>query len=243
MKFTFGITTTDEPQRMSHNSENYVREIIESIRRNNIPKDNYEIIVIGGSNRYESDEDVKHIEFDDVTRPGWFTRKKNIITQEAKFENIVFSHDYLILDDNWYSNFLEFGNDWDISMCVIIAKEGHRFRDWVAWDDPDLCYNVDGYDHRIAILPYDYTKTEYMTISGFWWVAKKYVMEEEPLDENLGMSEGEDCEWSMRVRTKYKYVMNTNSIVKVLRSKPISSYYVEGDEKYETKGWEEKLND
>jgi ribosomal protein L14E/L6E/L27E len=68
-------------------------------------------------------------------------------------------------------------------------------------------------------------------------------MSEEPLDEKLLMSQGEDVEWSMRVRDKYKYVMNTNSIIKLLRSKSISSYYVEGDEKYTADGWEKKIND
>ena len=48
MKFTFGITTTTQPQRMDNSTANYVRNIIESIRRNNIPKDNYEIIIVGG---------------------------------------------------------------------------------------------------------------------------------------------------------------------------------------------------
>ena len=69
--------------------------------------------------------------------------------------------------------FLKFGNDWDICMCINQAYEGHRFRDWLAWDDPDLCYNVDGYDHRIALVPYSYNKKQYMQISGFWWAAKK----------------------------------------------------------------------
>ena len=228
MKFTFGITTTTEPQRMTHGTENHVREIIESIRRNNIPEDSYETIVIGGENEYQNDSDVTFIEFDDVTRPGWFTRKKNIITETAKFENIVYTHDYLILDDNWYNGFLKFGNEWDICMCVILAKEGHRFRDWIAWDDPELCYNIDGFGHRIAIVPYDYNKLHYMQISGFWWVAKKWMMEKDPLDEELVQGKSEDVEWSMRVRNKYNYVMNTNSIVKILREeKRLSAYYVE----------------
>ena len=82
MKFTFGITTTTQPQRMDNSTANYVRNIIESIRRNNIPKDNYEIIIVGGDNEYDNDSDVKFIEFDDVTVPGWFTRKKNMITKD-----------------------------------------------------------------------------------------------------------------------------------------------------------------
>ena len=245
MKFTFGIATTDTSQRMSGNTNNHVSEIIESIRANNIPSDCYEIIVVGGSNNNYDADDVTHIEFDDFNpRPGWFTRKKNIMTEKAKYDNIVFTHDYLVLDKDWYKGFLKFGDDWEIAMCVIKAVEGHRFRDWLAWDDPELCHNVDGFDHRIALVPYDYHKPQYMQISGFWWAAKKYVMEADPLDEALCMGEGEDVEWSMRVREKYKYVMNTNSVVEVLRpNKKLSAYYVEGEEKYTTPGWEKNIND
>jgi|TARA_B110000263_G_C15245491_1_gene481503 hypothetical protein len=239
MKFTFGITTTKEPQRMSRNTNNHIREMIDAIRVNEIPEDSYEIIIVGGDNKYQNDNDVTHFEFDDINpRPGWFTRKKNMITENAKFDNIVFSHDYIRLDKDWYKGFLKFGDDWDICMCIHKAIEGHRFRDWLAWDDPDICYNIDGYSHRIALVPYSYTKTKYMQISGFWWTAKKSVMEQDPLDENLAWGDAEDVEWSMRIRDKYKYVMNTNSIVEVLRpNKKLSSYYLEGDKKYEDSNW------
>ena len=43
----------------------------------------------------------------------------------------------------------------------------------------------------------------------------KKVMEEEPLDEDIVWGQGEDVEWSDRVREKYKYVMNTHSAVKL----------------------------
>ena len=240
MEFTFGIITTMEKQTHETDNQHYVYDIIDSIEKNNIPKDKYEIIIVGGPNYYQDYENVNHIEFDDVTTPRWITKKKNLITEHAKFENIVFSHDYIQYDKNWYKGFLKFGNDWDLCMCIHKAYEGHRFRDWLVWEDPDLCYNVDGYDHRIALPPYDYDKTNYMQISGFWWVAKKYVMEKDPLDENLKWGDAEDVEWSFQVRDKYKYVMNTNSIVEVLKSKRLSAYYVEGDDKYENKNWIEK---
>ena len=65
-------------------------------------------------------------------------------------------------------------------------------------------------------------------------------MEETPLDENLKLGDAEDVEWSFQVRNKYKYVMNTNSIVKVLKSKRLSAYYVEGDDEYINKNWLKK---
>ena len=84
---------------MSVNTNNHVSDIVDSIRANNIPSDCYEIIIVGGSNHHHDAEDVTHIEFDDLNpRPGWFTRKKNIMTERAKYDNIVFTHDYLVLD-------------------------------------------------------------------------------------------------------------------------------------------------
>ena len=33
------------------------------------------------------------------------SKKKNIITQNAKYENIVYMHDYIVLDNNWYKGY------------------------------------------------------------------------------------------------------------------------------------------
>ena len=70
MKFTFGIITSNENQTHEYNGKNYMFEIIESIKMNNIPSDCYEIIVVGGNNIYKDFNNVKHIEFDDITKPG-----------------------------------------------------------------------------------------------------------------------------------------------------------------------------
>ena len=99
MKFTFGIATTDTAQRMSGNTNNHVSDIVDSIRANNIPNNCYEIIIVGGDNKYQHFHDVHHIEFDDITKPKWITKKKNLITKHAKYDNIVYSHDYVKYDN------------------------------------------------------------------------------------------------------------------------------------------------
>ena len=54
------------------------------------------------------------------------------------------------------------------------------------------------------------------------WVSKKYVMEKEPLNEDLyDWGQAEDVDWSKRVREKYKYVMNDFSSVQSLKYKNI----------------------
>jgi len=246
MKFTFSIITSD------NSIDTHIEQTIDSIFGNNIPSESYEIIVIGGDGEWYDYEkhngNVKWVAVDESLDENWYAKKKNMVVEFAKFDNIVYSHDYFLYDVNWYNGFLKFGDDWDICMCVLINTNGHRYRDWFAWDDIELCNSpkIGGNwnpNHEIALVPYDYNKTQNMAISGGWWVAKKHVMIEEPIHKDLRWGEGEDTEWSMRVREKYKYVMNTNSIVRLLREKRLSSYYVEGDEKYTTLGWENKIND
>ena len=58
-----------------------------------------------------------------------------------------------------------------------------------------------------------------MYISGAYWVAKKSVMEQEPLNENLCWGESEDVEWSYRIRQNYRYKMNPYTSVKLLKQK------------------------
>ena len=52
------------------------------------------------------------------------------------------------------------------------------------------------------------------------WVAKKKLMENFPLDENLAWGEGEDVEWSKRIRDKIEFKFNSYSQVKLLKYKP-----------------------
>ena len=82
MDFTFGIITNGT-------TDNFVETVVNSILAQNIP--NFEIIIVGNSG--VKADNTRVIPFDETQRNMWITRKKNIITEEAKFDNIV----YLIL--------------------------------------------------------------------------------------------------------------------------------------------------
>ena len=201
IQWTFGIVTGFEDyQRLD--------EILKSIRALSIPE--YEIILIGGGN---SDfivfaEDVKVVDFDESQKPRWITRKKNILVNEAKYNNIVLMHDYHVFDKDWYENFKSFGTDWDICSCPQYLITGARNpMDWSLWDKPD--------HGRAWSLNYDdWSQTQDMYISGGFFIVKKHVLQEEPLDESRGWNEEEDVEWSMRVRNKYVMKCNGGSVVR-----------------------------
>ena len=205
MDFTFGIITGGDNDKM-------INEIVDSIENENIP--NYEIIIVGNSNLVR--KNTKVINFDETIKVGWITKKKNIITKESNFENIVFLHDYIKLNEGWYNGYLESSNDFTIRMDKIINHNGERFRDWCIW--PHNYNEMDSFIGRDCLIPYTIKHlSKYMYISGSYWVAKKYVMMEFPLDENLTWGQGEDVLWSKQVREKYEFNMNTNSSVFIIK--------------------------
>ena len=207
MKFTFGIITSGANQTIDI--------IADSIQRQNIP--DYEIIVVGGPRTPRANI---HVEFDENVKPAWITRKKNIITQLAKFENIVYLHDYVVFEDDWYSGFLKFGDEFKVCMNRIVNPDGSRFRDWVIcpWGLPHN--NFINESTRDCLIPYDMVHvSKYQYISGTYWVAKKSVMQEFPLNEQLSWGESEDVLWSKQVREKYDFSMNALSTVRLLKFK------------------------
>lgn len=205
MDFTFGIVTGGDNDAM-------LNAIIDSIEKENIP--NYEIIIIGYSiiNR----KNTRVINFNENIKPMWITAKKNLITREAKYENVVYFHDYIKLNEGWYEGQLKSGNDFKIRMDKIINLNGERFRDWCIWPHNDN--KMDNFIERECLIPYDITHlSKYMYISGAYWIAKKEVMLEYPLDENLIWGQGEDVLWSKQVRLKYDFNMNPNSSVQIIK--------------------------
>ena len=219
MDFTFGIIT-------GNGSISHILEIIQDIEKLNIPK--YEVVIVGGS--HISHKNVVHVPFDDSIKTGWITRKKNLITENAKYENIVYAHDYITYDDNWYSGFKQFGNDFDVCMTKIINADGTRFRDWLIWPHNDNKMDDIMARQRGCMIPYHLTHlSRYMYISGAYWVAKKRVMEKHPLDETLCWAESEDVVWSKRVRQEFDFKMNALSSVKMRKYK--CKIFNEADEK------------
>lgn len=204
MNFTFGIVTAG-------GEDNRINAIINSIEAQNIPE--YEIIIVGtcGCQRNRT----RVIPFNENLKYKWITRKKNIITEQASYENIVYLHDYIILDLNWYKGFLLFGNDFKACMTPMVLPNGQRFRDWTLWaDDAEKL----GLQRHKCLLPYDMINlSKYMYFSGAYWIAKKEVMKEFPLDESRSWGESEDIIWSFQVRDKYNFSINPNSCVGLLK--------------------------
>jgi hypothetical protein len=205
MNFTFGIIT-------GGNNEININQIIDSIENQNIP--NYEIIIVGDCNLNRKKTHI--VKFNERSKPMWITKKKNIITNTANYDNIVYLHDYVKFNDKWYEGQIKSGSDFKVRMDKIIDFYGNRFRDWCIW--PHNNNFMDSIIERDCLIPYNMIHlSKYMYISGTYWIAKKEVMLEFPLDENLSWGQGEDVLWSKQVRNKYEFNMNSYSTVQLIK--------------------------
>ena len=154
MDFTFGIITDGR-------QDERLNIIVDSIENENIH--NYEILIVGNSTIERKNTTI--IPFNENQIPMWITRKKNIITHQAKYENVVYLHDYVYLLPGWYEGWLKYGDDYKACMNVIVNADNTRYRDWCLWKNP--------YTDKHIIPYYIDNLSKYMYFSGAYWVAKK----------------------------------------------------------------------
>jgi hypothetical protein len=216
MKITFGIITNADG-----GVNDYLKQSIESIVALNIPE--YEIIVVGNEKQLSNSfSNIKIIDFNESIKPMWITKKKNLITEHAKYDNIIYSHDYIVYNKDFYSGFVQYGENFKACMVRLENPDGSRFRDWVMFPDnySSAMRQLTKMHEHETLLPYEETRmSKFQYFSGSWWVAKKDIMKELPLDENLAWGEGEDVLWSQCFRNKYEFSINKFSSVKLLKQK------------------------
>jgi len=162
-------------------------------------------------------------------KKSWITRKKNLIAEDAKNDTIVLMHDYIKLLPGWRREWDSFGYKFDCAMNVILNQNGERYRDWAAWDNPKFghewtcedvwCPGGMKFSGRPHIVPYNHNETQYMYISGAYFLVNRRFLLDNPLNENLCWGQGEDVEWCLRIRDKWNYVMNPNAQVQLLKQK------------------------
>lgn len=230
IQFTFGIITDAQDE-----INEYLPQAVQSIRDLNIPE--YEIIIVGQRENIIKHENLKPndklkiIDFREDIKPKWITAKKNLITSHAKYENIVYMHDYIKFDINWYEGFKQYGDDFKACMTQIKNEDGARYRDWVLFPyfactpysiSPEArkLWRFANIHNNESMIPYEETRlTKFQYFSGAYWVAKKDVMNEFKLDESKVWGEGEDVLWSFQVSSKYNLSINALSTVHLLKWK------------------------
>jgi len=105
-KWTFWIVT-------QWKRDDWLNQIIDSIELQKIP--NYEIILCWKVNNddIKNRKFIKYIEFTENDDKWWITRKKNIIIENAKYENLCIIHDRIIFEKWWYEWMKKWWNNFE----------------------------------------------------------------------------------------------------------------------------------
>lgn len=219
-KWTFGIITSDGQRDRVH-------QVIDSILAQRIP--DCHIVVVGGKQIYL--HGVSWLPFDESAKEAWITRKKNMITQVAQYENICYLHDYVALSPGWYEGFEQYGYNWNSCMTRIVNQNGQRFRDWCmidndGWPSEDVAEDLADFDVPCSgprLIDYTHPGVpRWQYFSGAYFCAKRATMLRVPLDENKCWAQGEDVEWSRRMYLEFEHAafsLNTLSQVQFLKPK------------------------
>ncbi|MEN9406979.1 MAG: hypothetical protein RLZZ455_195 [Candidatus Parcubacteria bacterium] len=182
-KWTFGIITNGE-------RDDWMDEIIASIRALNIPE--YEIIVCG-KYKERNEKNFRYIAFNERAERGWITKKKNLICNVARYENLCILHDRLVFEKDWFKGMRKFGNAFELLGCVQRDFEtGIRAGDWLTHG---------GKIHeRYKISRLEYTDWDFaLYLSGQLTIIKKSIWEKVLWDETKYWGE-EDVDFSFRAR-------------------------------------------
>ena len=120
-KWTFWIITNGE-------RDEWMRTLVESIRALSIPE--YEIIVCGRYNVPDESTDIAYLPFNKRSKQWWITKKKNLILNSAKYENVIIVHDRYCFDSEWHNWMRLWGNNFELLTCRQYFKDtGIRFLD------------------------------------------------------------------------------------------------------------------
>jgi hypothetical protein len=214
MNLTFTICTggTVDP---------WIEQMIYSIEKQNIL--NYEILILGETKITGKNTQV--IDFDYQGRDRWVARKKNVLTQHAKYDNIVYLHDYMVLFDEWYAGLehylSKYGDNFQLLTNKIITLEGYRHSDWCIFP-PDLLQARPDFKDTPAQwdvgLEYNVRGLNaIMHLAGNYWIGKKRFMLDNPYDETLDWWDGEDVEFVRRVRPLTEIKFNPYSAIYLLK--------------------------
>lgn len=223
-------------------NEYILKQSIEKIQNEFFGIENYEILIVGNADASENNifKNVVFLPFNEEVfsfkignlkrflkektfkrlffRSGAISHKKNLAAKLARFDKLCMMHDYIGLESGWREGYEVFGDDWNVAMNIVLNQDDSRHRDWMAWDHPAICNDSNG--SGACLIPYEkYTK--YMYISGAYFCVKTEFFLNNLLNEKLFWGEGEDVEWSLRVREKTQFKMNTNSVIKYLKMKPL----------------------
>lgn len=163
-----------------------LREEIESIKA--LALEPSEIIVVGNVPASVTD-DVITIDAPDLAFAGRLGAMRNRACERARFDRLIVADDDMFFHPSFAAGMQAADDAFDVLCVRLLNPDGTRFWDWATIGGPR--------GHRLL----DYGETDdHVYITGGLAIMRAYVHDRVPWDEARGFYQGEDVEWSARVR-------------------------------------------
>jgi Glycosyltransferase like family 2 len=163
-----------------------LREQIDSIRAQSLEA--YEIIVAGNVPPSLADT-VVVVEAADLAFAGRLGAMRNRACAAAQYDRLIVADDDMFFHPHFGEALQAAGADYDVLCVRLLNPDGTRFWDWATIGGPR--------GHRL--LAYDEVD-DFVYVTGGLAIMRATVHDRVPWDEARGFYQGEDVEWSARVR-------------------------------------------
>jgi len=186
--FSFGIITDGKRPTL-------LKSLVDSVQTLKATYGNDVELMVCGPKYLKSelgDEVTLIPEPDDFRNQAWITRKKNLLVQSAKHQNIVIAHDRYVIPADFIERVRQFGGDFSILVCRQLGDGGRRVPDWITLGS-EWTFT------RNATLEYG-DWSPYLFVGGGIMIAKTHVLREVGWNELLFWNQAEDIELTRRLR-------------------------------------------
>jgi hypothetical protein len=179
--YSFGIITNGQRREK-------LADLIESIYRQNLTRDRYEILIAGSVEQLQLPPDIRTFPMDKAASEGRLGAMRNVLARAAAFNKFVCLDDDFLLHPQWADAIEEIKGDFDVATGIIVNPDLSRYCDWV---------NI--IENFTFLRAYHETFDKCQYVTGGYGIYKDIIFEEHSWNDELGFYQGEDVSFSKRL--------------------------------------------
>ncbi|MBI5569081.1 MAG: glycosyltransferase family 2 protein [Desulfomonile tiedjei] len=179
--YSFGIITNGQ------RNEKLVR-LIESIRRQNLTNDVYEILIAGCVDEFSGRDGLRTFSLTEAAEQGRLGAMRNVLAKAATFNKFVCLDDDFLLHSGWSNAVEAVKGDFDLATGIIVNPDLSRYCDWV---------NI--IENYTFLRSYSETFAKCQYVTGGYGIYKDHLFVDHSWNDDLGFYQGEDVSFSRKL--------------------------------------------
>jgi len=135
-------------------------------------------------------------------------KKRNLAVKLSNYSNLIMSLDYFVINKFKLKDIEKEILKNDLLIPKIKTLDKKRYLDWVFLDYPRI---------GKSLCPYNLKDRRYMYFHGSYLILKKKFIKKNLFSNYLDHQQGEDVDWSLKVRKRIKFKLSKNIDITIER--------------------------